>query len=93
MTFRRDPRRPRDFATPPDQWPHGPVIEGAPRYVTETAKIARSVVAALETRTMTDLAATADLAHSTLSKLVRGETWPDIQTITKIEDAIGDEVR
>ncbi|MGI8937088.1 MAG: helix-turn-helix domain-containing protein [Iamia sp.] len=56
------------------------------------AEIARRLRAALEGRTQEAVAAEAGLAHSTISKLTRGETWPDVQTVVRLEDALGTEL-
>lgn len=91
MTRRRDPRPPRAFSTDtdPGRWLDAPISDDAPRHATVTAEIARRVRTALADTTQEALAAEAGIAPSTISKLTRGEHWPDVQTISRLETAIG----
>ncbi|MGI8937089.1 MAG: helix-turn-helix domain-containing protein, partial [Iamia sp.] len=89
MTRRRDPRPPRSFAidTDPARWLDAPMPDDVPRHATVTAEIARRVRTALAGTTQEVLADEAGIAPSTISKLTRGEHWPGVQTIARLETA------
>jgi transcriptional regulator with XRE-family HTH domain len=50
--------------------------------------ISLRLAAALEGRSVTDVAEQADLARSTLYDLAGGRTWPDLISLGKLESAL-----
>ena len=67
-------------------WPDGR-IEGPP-----PAHVARQLVInlrdAMGERGLREVARAADINHSSLRSVLRGEAWPDLITIARLEDAL-----
>ncbi len=77
---------PRSFITS-GEWPDG-VVEG-PAPVLYAVEVSRRLTAAIDGRSLRDVAAEADLDHTTLWAVLRGERWPDLVTIAKLETSLG----
>ena len=70
-------------------WPVGAALPGAPRALELARAISIRLSEALEGRSVTEVAETADLARSTLYDIVNGATWPDLVSLGKLNDALG----
>ena len=77
---------PRDYVD--GTWPEGAAVPGAPRALEHARMISLRLAAALEGRSVTDVAEQADLARSTIYDLVGGKTWPDLISLGKLETAL-----
>lgn len=77
---------PRSFIVSGD-WPDGEVEGPAP--VLYAAEVARRLATAVDGRSLRDVAAEADLDHTTLWAVLRGDRWPDLVTLAKLETALG----
>lgn len=53
------------------------------------AEVSRRLAAAVDGRSLRDVAAEADLDHTTLWAVLRGDRWPDLVTLAKLESALG----
>ena len=86
--------RPRAYLAPDGAWPEGPFRADTPVEVDYAAAVAVAVRMALDGRgwRITDLATRADLAPSTVSRLLSGRSWPDVYTIFKLEEVLQLEV-
>ena len=86
---RRNPTGPpRDYLKKGD-WPDGELKKGAPvaaRYALELSKRLRE---ATEGRALLVVAEEASIARSTLYDILQGRTWADLQTLAKLETALG----
>lgn len=80
-------RQPRAYVVDGD-WPDGTLDVAAPAAVVATAQLVRRIRAAMGTRSARDVAVAADLQHTTLLALLRGERIPDISTVLKLERAL-----
>lgn len=78
---------PRDYVR--GEWPNDPAVANAPRAVEHARAISVRLAEALRDRSVTDVAAEADLARSTIYDLVNGSTWPDLVSLGKLSDALG----
>ncbi len=84
MSSRPNLRAPASYVARGD-WKVGEV-EG-PRLVLYAQAFAAAVEAAMGERTLRDVARQADLSHTTLLAVLRGQRWPDMVTIAKLEEA------
>jgi len=84
---------PRDLVQAGAQWPAGPFSEDLAAPVRDAAVFAAALSgrldAALEGRSVADVAREADVARSTVYDLRSGTTWPDVVTVFKLEGALG----
>lgn len=80
-------RPPRDYVR--GEWPQGAATADAPRALEHARAISLRLSEALEGRSISEVAQTADLARSTLYDLTQGRTWPDLISLGKLEDALG----
>src|SRR5436190_14007978 len=85
MTGVRGLRRPASYMAS-GGWPHGRV-EG-PRIVRYAQGFALRLEEAIGDRPLRDVARSAELSHSTLLAILRGDRWPDMVTIAKLEEAL-----
>lgn len=93
MTQRRGVQGPpRAYLEAGEVWPGGRVRAGenpsVVRALERAADISVRLAAALDGRSVSGAARDADLARTTLYDIVKGETWPDLVTITKLEDVL-----
>ena len=77
---------PRSFITK-GEWPDGKIV--CPPPALYAAEVARRLRDALDGRTLREVAGLADLDHTTLWAVLRGERWPDLVTISKLESSLG----
>lgn len=83
------PRR-RGISGPPrdhlvaGEWPSGE--SDGPAAIAQA--VARALLAALDGRSIREVARQADLQHATVLGLVNGTRWPDFVTLVKLEDAL-----
>lgn len=64
-------------------WPDGQVEDVVPaRYAAEVVRRLRDTVGV---RSLREVAAAADLDHTTVWAVLRGDRWPDLVTISKLE--------
>lgn len=81
--------KPRDFVSAEDRHRWLEVtLPDAPVEVRAVQALAQRLVAAMDGRSARSVAADADLQHTTLLGLLRGERWPDMATIVKLEVAL-----
>lgn len=67
-------------------WPDGEVVGPTPaRYA---AEVGRRLQAAVGGRPLREIAELADLDHTTLWAVLRGDRWPDLVTLAKLEEAL-----
>ena len=71
----------------PSHWPFGEIDGGIPaRYA---QRFSARLQEAIGTRSYRAIARESGVSHGTISALVRGDTWPDLITIAKLEWALG----
>jgi hypothetical protein len=75
--------KPRDLVP---TWPEGPATDPVAEVARRFALKLREAIGADSVRAV---AARADLHHSTLLSILDGRTWPDLETIAKIERGLG----
>jgi DNA-binding phage protein len=88
VTRRADGRRPVDYFAG-GAWP-GNVdasVGGGPAAV--AASLVRRLEEAIGDRSVRSVASEAGIAHTTLTRLLAGKTWPDLVTIVQLEKALG----
>ncbi len=69
-------------------WPHGPLSPDAPPEAITARAIAANLDVAIQRRSVRQLAADADLAHTTIYDLLAGNTYGDVITISRLEAAL-----
>lgn len=78
---------PRAHLRVPEEWPYGEVDDTIPA---QYARIfAQRLGAAIGDRSFRSVSRAAGVSHRTIAHLVRGESWPDLITIAKLEFALG----
>ena len=78
---------PRAHLRVPSHWPFGEIDDGIPaRYA---QRFSARLQEAIGTRSYRAIARESGVSHGTISALVRGDTWPDLITISKLEWALG----
>jgi hypothetical protein len=75
---------PRDFLAS-GTWPDGKLKKDAPVAVRYAQAVTVNLRSALNGRSISSVAEAVDIARSTLHDLVSGRTWPDFQTLVKLE--------
>lgn len=93
MTQRRGVQGPPNaYLVDGERWPDGRLLAGlSPSLVRAlgiAADVSRRLSAALDGRSISGVARDADVARTTLYDLQRGGTWPDLVSITKLEDVL-----
>lgn len=93
MTHRRGVRgAPRDYLAAGAAWPDRSVQPGESVAIARSVSIAAGVSerlrAALDGKSVAGVARDADVARSTIYDLLAGGTWPDLVTVTKLEEAL-----
>lgn len=75
-------------------WPHARLTPGAPVSALYGQALARNLFEALGDLGLGQraLAARAGVAHTTISRILRGEVLPDIGTLARLEAALGTEL-
>jgi hypothetical protein len=53
------------------------------------AEISKRLAAGLGSRSKSEVAASAELARSTLHDLLTGRTWPDVVSLVQLESVLG----
>ncbi|WP_431967523.1 helix-turn-helix domain-containing protein [Actinacidiphila sp. bgisy160] len=80
---------PRDFAVDPDLWPHAP-LPGHPQ-----AGVVQALARALEREmarqglSLRQLAQLSGINRQVIANLLRGDSWPDVVTVSRLEDGLG----
>lgn len=69
-----------------DAWPNAK-LKG-PRLVLYAQVFARRLQAAIDERSLREVARLAGISHSTLLAVMAGQRWPDMVTIAKLEEAL-----
>ena len=75
-------------------WPHAQLALEAPVSASYGQALARNLMAALQESGLgqRSLAIRAGVAHTTISRVLRGEVLPDIGTLARLEAALGAEL-
>lgn len=69
-------------------WPGTPKAD-APPAVEYALRIAANLAMLVDERTVTEVAAAARVARSTIYDIINGTTWPDLVTVAHLETAFG----
>lgn len=91
MTRRSGPtsgRHPASFLAA-GTWPDGTLDRDAPAAARYVQEISRRLRDALGDANVSEVAAAAGLARSTLYDLVSGSTWPDVVSLAQLEQVLG----
>ena len=91
MTGRRSlDRVPADYlrAGTADSWPDGELDDDAPTAVPVVRELVLRLRREMGSRSARQVAKEADIGHTTLAALLRGERWPDAATVAKLEAAL-----
>jgi DNA-binding phage protein len=75
-------------AHPDRRWDEVDLPDGTPAPVVAVQELVRRLRAAMGERSARAVAADAGLQHTTLLALLRGERWPDMATVVKLEQAL-----
>lgn len=70
-------------------WPDGELIAEAPPEAHRARANAMALRDALRERNLRQVAADADLAHTTIYDLLRGHTYGDVITLSRLEVVLG----
>jgi transcriptional regulator with XRE-family HTH domain len=71
-------------------WPYARL--SGPRIAVYAQLFARRVAAAIDGRTLREVARAAGISHSTLLAVILGQRWPDMVTIARLEDSLETEL-
>jgi ribosome-binding protein aMBF1 (putative translation factor) len=80
---------PRDLAPDPDLWPHAP-LPGQPQ-----AQVVQAIARALEREmgrqdlSLRQLGLRSGINRQVITNLLRGDSWPDVVTVSRLEDGLG----
>lgn len=85
MARNRDLRAPATYAKQ-GEWPEGSLLE--PSLAEYARQFTLNLRAAIGSRSLRDVAASAGLSHVTLVGIIRGDRWPDTLTLAKLEEAL-----
>ena len=89
MTRRKDvARRPADYIDV-GEWPDGALSGDAPVEATYAQHVSRTLKAALEDTTISQVARDANLSREAIYDLVKGRAWPELITLARCEQALG----
>jgi hypothetical protein len=66
-------------------WPNGHIKEPSAAAAQE---VARRFIEALDNRSLREAAGLVGVAHTTLSDIANGRTWPDFVTLVRIGNAL-----
>lgn len=82
---------PRDFLKQNGIFPEGPFKPGTPQYALKTARVAARLDAAIDAsgRSARQVALAAGIDPGTLSRLLSGQSIPDLATLDALETALG----
>jgi hypothetical protein len=69
-----------------DSWPESPSSTAAGEVA---RKFALNLQSAIGSRSLRAAAEECDLVHVTLASVLEGRTWPDLETIAKLEIGLG----
>lgn len=83
---------PRAYLTSKGSWPNGPIRKDSPVATAWAAEFSRRLGESLAGRSKSAVAEEAGLARSTIYDLLTGETWPDLVTISVLEDVLDTEL-
>ncbi|MDE0132304.1 MAG: helix-turn-helix transcriptional regulator [bacterium] len=85
----RVPRKhPVTYVAPKGKFPQGPYRSETPPEVFLAAGLARRLKDRIEKDSIRHFAHKANLSPQTLVNILRGETWPDLLTIARLEHAL-----
>ena len=79
---------PRTWVSEDGQWPDGPMTPDAPPYAVVTAEVVRRYRAAAGGRSLRSVATAAGIDPTSLSRMLSGETVPDVHTVAVLEAAL-----
>lgn len=79
---------PRTWVSVDGQWPEGPLVAEAPPYAVVTAAVVAAYRQAAGTRSLRSVARDAGIDPTALSRMLSGETVPDVHTVAVLEDAL-----
>lgn len=81
---------PADYVRPGSNlpWTDAALREDAPPAARAVQKLVRNLHVAMQGRSGREVARLADVGHTTLLGLLRGDRWPDMATIVKLEYAL-----
>ena len=79
---------PRSWVADGGEWPDGPLTTDAPPYAVVTAAIVRAYRQAAGSRSLRSVAGPAGIDPTSLSRMLSGETVPDVHTVAVLEDAL-----
>ncbi len=82
----QDRRLPRDVY-PSLEWPH--IAPDAPPELVVVAGAARVLATEVKTRSLRSLASASGVSPSTISRIVNGQTWPNVREIARLEAVMG----
>jgi hypothetical protein len=71
------------------EWPDGPLVPDAPPYAVVTAAVVANYRNAAGKRSLRSVARDAGIDPTALSRMLSGETVPDVHTVAVLEDALG----
>ncbi len=79
---------PRSWVAEGGEWPDGPFTPDAPPYAVVTAAVVRAYRQAAGSRSLRSVAGPAGIDPTSLSRMLSGETVPDVHTVAVLEDAL-----
>ena len=82
-------KHPVTYVAPIGTFPQGPYRNGTPQEVYLAAGLARRLKVKMKGESIRYIANKADLSAQTLVNILHGKTWPDLLTISRLENALG----
>jgi predicted transcriptional regulator len=95
VTQRRNPSGgPRELLADDGIWPDNPktppgLAVGIANACVAAAKIASRLERSVQGRNISSIARDADVARSTVYDVIRGDSWPDVITVFKLQETLG----
>jgi hypothetical protein len=81
---------PRAHLATPSHWPHGEIDKKKDHPSARYAqRFAAGLAEVIGSRSLRSVARQTGVSHGTVSALLRGDTWPDLVTVSKLEWHLG----
>lgn len=83
---------PRTWVAVGGEWPQGPFVDDAPPYALVTAAVVAAYTSLVGSRSLRSVARAAGIDPTSLSRMLSGETVPDVHTVAVLESALDAEL-
>ena len=81
--------QPKDHLIAGHAWPHGRLTPAAPKEARLVQELVKRLQAAIAGRSLEEVEALSGVNKSSISRLLRGESWTTLPVIARLEHALG----